>query len=284
VDPVARIAALGALNVSAPYAEVWVGEVGIDRHTEEDRTEVRGVAVPWSDSEWCQTCMRDGEQYIEGCCGNTSAMQDRLNGAFRDSGWLDAADLLYVGNLAQTHEGFELFVEGMSDTDFNAHLARWDELDPWEKLGLCYQATYPLLKPRSYELPRLGRPETDEEHSMRALESTLARLDWADLFSDQDERGRQRHANLLRLKAQALGPAQTLVRALEENAERFDGYAVVDPENERVLVDTYGLCIFDNEAEAQRSIELWQRVDEEIGARVVVRPVTVNVQDGVQLI
>jgi len=48
----------------------------------------RNILLPFTAQEWCSICMREGEDYLGGCCGNMSAMQDIIQEVFRNSGFI----------------------------------------------------------------------------------------------------------------------------------------------------------------------------------------------------
>lgn len=284
-----RIAALRQKGVSIGHETVWKGEVP-NRYSEEDPESVSGAELPLSAVEWCQIAMREGAHYTGGCCGTSSAMQDVINGAFRDSGWVDNADLLKLGQLAQSHGDYGSLSDEVSDEQFKAYLDRWDALDPWDKIGLLYQACAPYLKPRSFEMPLLGRPDLEERKSVQALENVLYQLSWND-FRLSDDPTKQHFANRMVLFARALGPTRQLLRRLEETLEPFDGYAIMERGTDKVMVNGYGLCLYAQATSAEQVIETWQRQEDAedqedrkqgLAAASEIVPVRVSVEAGLQ--
>jgi hypothetical protein len=200
--------------------------------------------------------MREGDLYVGGCCGNTGAIQDEINGAFRDGGWIDSASLLTVGLSARGHEGFEEFIED-GDESYTAAIGRWPSLDPWGRLGVIYRAVEIVLKPRRWEIPEeMGDP-------IRELESCLARLDWARLFGNDDLFRAQHEANAVLTRARALTPTRLLLAELEKNEAGFEGYALVKPGTDTVLINRMGACIYADYAEAEKWVEISSRRDAE---------------------
>lgn len=285
-----RIAALRDKGVQISHETVWKGEVP-NRYSEEDPHSVHGVTLPLSPEEWCQIAMNEGAYYIGGCCGTSSAMQDVINGAFRDSGYIDNASLLKLGQLAQSHGDYGPLSElELSDEQFKDYLDRFETLDPWDKIGLVFQAAAPYLKPRSYEMPLLGRPDLEEHRSIQALENVLYQLSWNDFRLDDDPT-KQHLANRRVLFARALGPARAFLAKLEDALEPLDGYAIMERGTDNILANGYGLCLYAEQAAAVQVIETWQRQEESedqedrkqgLAERAEIVPVRITVQDGVQ--
>jgi hypothetical protein len=251
-----RLSPLRELGVQFTHDYKYVGH-GEDRHRVELPDAITSVFLPFSPEEWCGIAMREGEFYVGGCCGNTGAIQDEINGAFRDSGWIAGGDLLTVGLSALHHEGFEEFIED-GDQSYVAAVARWGDLDPWGRLGVIYRAVETVLKPRSWEIPReMGDP-------VHELESCLARLDWARMFGGNDDPLRAQHtANIVLTRARALAPARLLLAELEKSEDSFEGFALVKPGTDTVLVNRMGACIYAERAEAEKWIEISSRRDED---------------------
>jgi hypothetical protein len=285
-----RIEALRALGVQIGHETVWKGEVP-NRYSEENPESVQGAELPLSEHDWCQIAMNEGEHYTGGCCGTSSAMQDIINGAFRDSGYLDNAALLKLGQLAQSHGDYGPLSElELTDEQFQSYLDRFDTLDPWDKIGVVFQACAPYLQPRSHEMPLLGRPDLDEHKSIQALENVLYQLSWNDFRLDDDPT-KQHLANRMVLFARGLGPARQFLKKLEDTLEPFEGYAIMERGTDKVLVNGYGLCLYADEAEPAKVIESWRRAEEDedqedrkqgLPERAEIVPVRVTVEDGVQ--
>src|SRR5690606_32489037 len=73
-----------------------------------DRTKVElelfhAVQLPLSPHDWVRLCRRNSEEYIGGCCGNMSAVQDILNEWFREDGWVNAHELVDLGESMRDH-------------------------------------------------------------------------------------------------------------------------------------------------------------------------------------
>jgi hypothetical protein len=251
-----RLAPLRELGVLFSHDYKYVGVVGEDRHRVELPDAITSVFLPFNPEEWCRIAMREGDLYVGGCCGNTGAIQDEINGAFRNGGWIDSGDLLTVGLSALNHEGFEDFIED-GDESYTAALARWPDLDPWARLGVIYRAVETVLKPRSWEIPKeVGDP-------VRELESCLASLTWARMFGDNDIFRAQHEANAALTRARALAPTRLLLAELEQNEDVFEGYALVKPGTDTVLVNRMGACIYADLAEAEKWVEISSRRDED---------------------
>src|ERR1035437_7587895 len=117
LDP-KRVELLRGVGVIVTHDEKWVGEVGKGRHPEPLLGTILATYLPLSPAEWCSLAMREGENYVGGCCGNMSALQDVINGVFRDSGTVNSATLLSIAELALDHDVFEEF-SPLSDEEFS---------------------------------------------------------------------------------------------------------------------------------------------------------------------
>jgi hypothetical protein len=304
-DTKKRIALLEERGVVVTYDSIWSGRAGLDRRQRPNHQHIRGVFLPLSGDEWCYICQRDSEGYIGPCCGNTGMMQDILNGVFRDSGYFEDKDLIQIGVNATSHEGFDSFPDGgMNEEEFSSWMSRWENLEPWDKIGLLYQGLEPLLhwgwvdNARLSDNPDELDDQTRQKKAMRTLEHGLRVISWSDMWSDDDE-FKQRHANRLIALARLLEPAQIIASRLAESVEKFEGVGIVAKETGEVITNGYGYCIYSDAAEAKRFLEMmtrWEkeereegddpilREDEFIANRVVIKPVKVSVAKGIEVL
>lgn len=304
-----RIEALQELDVQFYFDHVYE-----DRGEGRARYEVPEVitgANPYFDPrQWVAMAQREGAAYVGGCCGNMSAAQDVVNGAFRDGGFFESSELLTLGVYCRGHEGMEAFEE-MTDEQFTEKLGaikRVQErieveadpdgliVDPWAVLGLIFNATEKVLKPGWMDQPRAQREPRDDDQpdhfEMQRLYGNLHYVDWVDVFSsDQDSHIAQRQVR----RARILPAAQELVAKLEALDLDFEGFAIVKPGTDEVLSNRLGDCVYLSRDEAEKVIEIWTRAaaDREegtTGAAVVgeadgeVVPVRVTVENGLEVL
>lgn len=295
-----KLAALTSLGYRVTYDQIWGGTPGVDRAPRENRDHITSVFIPLTAEEWCDTCMRERDHYIGPCCGNTGQMQDIINAVFRDSGWIDDGDLLTLGLNGRDHDGLEAFNDA---ADFESYVARWDSLDPWEKIGLAYQATKERLYWDKLDTPQIEdyEHERDDAKQFRILADGVMRLSLSDLFggSDDERRESQRIANATARRARILTPAIRVTELLKETAP-FEGYGIVNNETEEVIRNRSGYCIYSTREGAEEMLELFTRWEREerleaddklpehmeerkIAGKVHIAPVIVTVEDGIQV-
>ena len=269
-----RVGLLKNQGVPIHHQTEWVGEVGPDRH-EVPLPQISSVGLNLTPEEWCAIGMRESELYIGPCCGTTGLMQDHINAAFRNSGLLDGSDLLTLGELARTHEGFETF-QPMDDERFSEWMRAWAEgcLDPWDRIGLVFSGVEPWLSPRSHERARLQEDRDERQESFRLMAQTLSALEFNDLYRREGEAGEQHRLSTMLAMVRLLQPVRNLLAHLEASQLNFQGWGLVVPGSEQLLSNGYGLCIYPSREGAERVLELWDRPqpyggDEKIEAEMV---------------
>jgi hypothetical protein len=245
-----------------------------------DRSWIDKVKLDLTPNQWCNLCMRDGNQYVGGCCGTSSAMQDIVNGAFRDDGWLEAHDLRRLADLGISHDG-----KASPYTD-TALLKRWGKpLGPWTKLGCLWQFCEPNLRVGWVEdLP------THKTDPVRLAQASLFSLSYHDHFSiflpdpkDGDEAAQAQHQAIQILnEAKYLAALKTLRNHFTAlSREPFDGFAIRCKATGELAVNGYGACVYATEAQAQEMIDCWARDTEryKVGTHEVVT-CRVTLEDG----
>lgn len=273
------------------HENVWEG-TGEDRRNYLLLDTVSGIHLPLGAEEWMAMGMREGDEYIGGCCGNLSASQDIMTGVFRDGGWIEGADLLTIGDWVGGHDGFEWDFEDVSDEEFHtriqrlqAVIAKGQQPRPWPVIGLVYRAVEPMLKltqshePIDRNGPSEERPHTTEEGDLvTVLERELSYMTWADLLRRSDDIISHERQMLLK-RAKVLPLAQRLAQKLQEHAEEeYDGFALVAPGTDRVLSNYRGLCVYGSEEEAQHVLDVWARMDDQPEGEIV--PCKTTLQQG----
>jgi hypothetical protein len=243
------------------------------------------VKPPFTPHEWLALCVKEGQFYVGGCCGNMSAVQDEVSYVLRfDSGWFDCKKKLEgVVEAMAVHDGGELFKALPAPLDKCVRDARSSlrkiaksrrlgkkAYDPWKLLALIWHIV------KDFYAPERPHPEARVTNTTRsALDDAVSDLG-RHLYSisiehafsgaagkDGDEV--RNHANCLVRLARIL-PA---LKTLNEHIDRLDpgpieGFALVrraSPDD--VLVNGRGLCVFGTEDEAQKLIKLWVQEDEE---------------------
>ena len=245
-----------------------------------DGKHVRYVTFPLSPEEWCSLCMRDGEHYVGGCCGNTGVIQDHFCMVFRDSGGADASTVVSLMKTASSHDGFGLYKSDMKPDMVDWYIGRWEQLKPADKIGICCQAVKDKLNPEALELPSIDRKEPED--FLKALGESLGLLRYQDwMFDAQEKKNGKRHANREVLLARVLAACRRVMDiSVPAMSEPFRGFAVVHGRDE-IMKDNHGYCIYREEKEALQVLDMWKKAvveakKENQQVRIAVEKLTVK--------
>lgn len=250
-----------------------------------DDTTIREVNFPLSPKEWCEIGMHEGDHYIGGCCAHTSAMQSIVSSIFRNGGWAEARDLRDLAHLAANHDGFEAF----EDEDLLKTIGTLEDLAPWSRIGVVYQAVQDELDLDTVFVHK--DDVSDVEDALGILNKTLWNLRMARMFSNHDDdevengdlRREQRHANIQYNMLQALPAFRTVHDYLENTVadNPFHGFAVREKGSTKILTNMYGPCIFPDKGNAEALVNLYKDRGERYDD-LEVAPVTVTVANGLE--
>lgn len=245
----------------------------------EDRNSIYSVLFPLSAEEWCALCMRDGEAYVGGCCGQTSAIQDHFNSIFRDSGVADASEILDLMASAGSHSGFEEYSQTW-EGDLAKLIKDWKKMGPVQKIGVCCQA----VKGKLNKNP-LGTPHKNhDEDWCDSLEGSLRLMRFKDLIKRDGDKD-QEHANREELLSRILPACQKVLEVtIPKLSKPFEGFAIVK-EGAQVVSDSFGLCIYGSEKSAREKVAFWvKNADSDEKAfleKLEVKPVSVSAKTGI---
>lgn len=265
-------AELKKLGMKVTHDYDYVGDHPNRRRVEKE-DKITDVTIPLTPEEWASLCMRDGADYIGGCCGQTSAIQDILNGVFRDSGSMDGKTLYEFISAASHHEGFEDLQEP-DEEKLLKKVKKWDKLRPMDKLVLAVKSVAWKMVQSWLDVPK-GRKNkkkrnTEDDNVIDALYGAASYLRYKDLYSDDDpikktvKKSGQSHGNLSLRLARAIPAAKSFIDvATRLMEEPFKGVAIVDPDGE-ILTNGFGYCLYYTEEEAQKVIDLWKKSNDEV--------------------
>lgn len=240
-------------------------------------TTVSSVLFPLSSVEWCHIAMREGAYYMGGCCAHCSAMQDIINGIFRDGGWADARKLRELADMAEHHEGFEAFLA-------TEPVESLDDLDPWDKLGAVWVAVKDVLSTTT--LSR-AHPEdvNDFDRAVWLVERLMWKVAMAKFFTDDndDMRTGQTHANRTYSMLQILAPLRTVYNHLEKmSKQEFPGFGVRVKGTDEVIANGHGLCLYKTREQAEELFRIWREAGDKEADDWEIAPVVVTVNDGLK--
>lgn len=284
------------LSIQYSQDQEWRGEVGPDRKPHPVEVFQR-VRLPLSPMEWLSVCMTDGSNYVGGCCGAMSALQDRINHVFRfDSGWASGRDLAEMAQIIVDHGDFETDIPwGKPDKPIEkiAAKAPMGTLDPWSKIALCWHLIDGFY---SGEVPHASHPKrTEIQRATYVLGNAMHYLSMCDLFESNPVKApdSQERANRAALLARVL-PA---LKLLSDNIDKLDlgpveGWALIDIEkgSESVATNGFGYCIYAERKEAEDLYQTWLREAEEyeeveqkkhLVDHLRIRPVKVTAAEGI---
>lgn len=276
----------------------WTGEPGVDRRQFE-RPFFKSVKLPLSAEAWVSLCMQEGEDYVGGCCGNTSHAQDKLNYAFRFGGWIDADELLELAEAMRSH-GDEAFEPLAKDADLAERCtqvrisigARLEK--PWEVIAFIVHVI------RGFVI--LDRPAAlahvpPADRAISILSRAAWQLDYHQMIERMDRRAgndtASQNAVRERLILARLLPALREVAAGFADTPAFEGVALVAKANPDVVCQNgLGYCVYETDSkELAETLAVWredekkewnppQKVDE----LFMTRPVRVSVEKGIEFL
>lgn len=261
------------------YRDDYIGE-GDKRRKVKNTSVIVGVKFLLSPQEWCDLCMRDGDHYMGHCCGNTSAIQDALNGVFRDGGSVSAREAWELIRLGETHEGFETWAGTETEANLRQYAKDWEEIDPVTKIGLALTAVRSRL-----DLSQVLTARPDAEREYQALSGALTTLRYQDMFEYKNPE--QKHANEQLHLAKVIPAAKRLLAAAEGRLNKpFEGYAIAIKGTEQLLSDQMGYLFYPNKkiaerrlAEERESAKKYEHLEKEL-KDAVVRKVRVSAKEG----
>jgi hypothetical protein len=253
---------------------------------------LRTVRPGFRPVDWMNIASRDGDEYIGGCCGQTSVIQDVICGWFRTSLYYVPLDQLaevaegMVRHDGKEHSQFSLMPWEWGFwpevTDWPSTIAflekphtdegegsNYNTLKPWYKLAVCWHLVKDHWAPSIPGAIRSDYSPADEAISI--VDSIAQAISFHRVFSglregDVTARDKLRRAGHLHRFIPAL-------KALMEHVEDLDlgtleGWALVDlasaedgEEPEGICQNGYGYCVYATRAEMNRIIDLWKKND-----------------------
>jgi len=246
------------------------------------------VLLPLSPSEWCGMCMRDGDEYVGGCCGSSSAIQDQINHWFRmDSGWVKITDLQDVAEQWTAHgdTGWDNDEDDL-EALVNKTKTNWLNTSGWEKIRVVWKIVkdhYGPVIPTGYH-----KKISDIDNAVHIVSTACNDLSWANIFGDDNHEDKQNDASTLLTLNRILPALKTLWGKLSELApEPFNGFAMFDKERGSVCSNRLGLCIYDSQEAVDKIMNLWIKQEAEytlpqspVKDKVEIRPIRISMEEG----
>jgi hypothetical protein len=255
----------------------------------------QAIKLPLNSQDWLSLCMREytpkdydfPSQYIGGCCGNMSAVQDTLNSWLRDGEWVRASELVDVGEAMRDHDDEnEMFSDAMSLDNIKeaAQFFVSEPVSPWWIIAFCYQ----LVKD-NYD-GTIGRPFavanhlSKEEEALSVISNISHSLSWRRALGEDTTF----HSSSEAVKIKAMiqfGPAIKLLNEEFDNLvpDPIEAWALVDLSKGERRVASWsgvrslrgGFAIFNKKEDAQKVLDMLKN-DEPLA----IRPVRVSYEEG----
>jgi hypothetical protein len=238
------------------------------------------VLLPFTPEEWCSLCMNEGDNYIGGCCGNTSAAQDILEHFFRhDSGWVQIRGvgdngLESMADICANHDEMSnAKVEWAKRPNIRKLLgsdpkATWATLGVWDKLALLWHI---VRDNYDAEAPHAQRNRDDNTPEKRAFEKAawtvehvLRSFSYDRLFKS-DESNPQYEARF-RMSVHRLIPAlnavHTSLHTFAFPPTEYLALIEVGVGPEAVAENRRGLCLFADEDGMKELLGIWRQSED----------------------
>lgn len=227
--------------------------------------------------------MREGNNYLGGCCGNLSAAQDILNSVFREGGNIEAETFMQLAQLCIGHDG-EFFKKPPSEEGFAA-------ASPVGKLSFIWNLVKPFLKEK---IEATHRPVDELDEAIRLVSSGMMYYNLNDFYRRNEPEGsKPAYAAHDLLHLVRVYPAiKTIYEKIRGRIpDTFDGFAVVLKEHpDNLARNGLGQCIYETAEQAQVMLDRMQAMEDQYleensrkkgdAALFEIRPIRVTLAEG----
>ena len=255
------------------------------------------VTLPFTAEEWCSIASSDGDQYIGGCCTQTSLAQDIICDIFRQD--MERTPIKRLENLADImcgHDGILEFPEvSFAGIDIPVEEAvsqiqsgkiAFSEMWTLSKIALIW---YIVKDVYDVEMPKSNRLEKSNsvDNAVWELGQQLFNISISDMFEKLGPVSQQNALKILRLYK--LLPA---LKILNEKIDELypgpmDGFAIWSNETNNFVENGNGPCIFNTKEECESLLDLLENRSvieekENIRNKLYIRPVSVSKEKGIE--
>lgn len=267
---------------------------------------LNSVTLPFDADDWCHMASSDGEEYIGGCCGQSSHAQDILCHIFRmNPKWIPIRELEELAFTLEGHDGVQEFpVVSFDGIDIPVEEAvakiesgevKWNEMWRWSRLALVWhivKCAYNTREVQGYSKER----RNDLENAIFVSQRILQSFSLDKFFAKNEKTDSQTQASRT-LRLYKLLPSLEIVhKKVEELYDGpLEGYALWDLKNDTVATNGFGPCVFYTEEKCNELLDQWEQNADEyedgmnqkkknIRDRLGVRKIRITKEDGLELV
>lgn len=283
--------ALSVLGAEVRLAEEWVTDAEGRRGPQKILNKLSQVHLPFNAQEWHELVQNEGNYYIGGCCGSSSALQDKVCHLYRfEAGWCDSRDLSEIAERSISHDGKESYFfafPGMFDSlktmetiSASPKLAQaMDAKEPWNTMACVYHLTRHHFVPKGREYGAARDHVSPVRKALHIVEQGLSMVALEHLFDRDKPADAQKKVNVSAL----LWKLHPSLKFLYENIDKLgfgpvEGFAVIERAagSDGIANNRLGLAIFETKERADEIIS--QSGDP---SEFTTRPVRVSREDGI---
>lgn len=233
---------------------------------EVERPLFKSVGFGLTPEDWVQVASLSGDDYLGGCCGLLSGVQDQICAWFRfDPEQVRVSELQEVADAMGRHDGSESpFVNFPWDKiDAGVPNPLW-KLDRWERMALAWAIVRDHADAGLQDTHKLAvRQDLEPLDQALGQVSDLARaLSFHRMFHRRDEgflASQEGALDVLHV-GQVLPPLRILLAGLEAAAQPLEGLAMVDlTQDGAVCTNGVGLTLFLDEKSMREMFTAWLR-------------------------
>jgi len=249
---------------------------------------------PFTAKDWRRIGQRDGDHYVGGCCGQTSAIQDIIEKWFRDGDFARIQDLSEMAEMWNRHDGEGSWFKNlrMPIEEITKKTEQW--ANPWFRLAVVWHLVQDCFDSKVENGIRTDMSPADR--AICTIDRIASALSMHRVFGggfDNDQMTVNKLLILARF-APALRYVLNHIDAYAGGPTTVTGWAMVDLEKgEDVICENgFGYCVFSDRAELNRVLALWAKNENaheghvpaytKFKDRIGIRPVAIDLgcEDG----
>lgn len=247
---------------------------------------VQQISIPsqvdfgWSLEDWASLTRREGYDYVGGCCGAMSCVQDIVNQWWRANDFIRINEIYEVVRAMNQHEGgdktdslWQYALTSQVPDTITKLLNSKSELEPWDRVALAWHMLKDFVD-LTYDLSGPREDRTEVEQAVATLSQSAHYLHLCSLFRNNDSTEAQRlndRANTILQVARMRPLLMTVLSNLEHLAgDPVDGFAIEEKcadftENQKWAIchNTFGIAVFPTEEEAANILRTSQESREQ---------------------